>query len=231
MTGMHTVRCGKAEYVPTKIVCVGRNFPNHVKEMGGSVLPAEPVIFIKPNSSVSFDPAEVIIPSSLGLLHHEVELCALMRKCGRDISQKEAESSVFGYAVGIDFTLRERQAAAKKAGEPWTLAKGFDASAVFGKFVPSCDLAEPFTRDITLSINGEPKQRGNMKEMLFAPAEIISFVSRFMTIEEGDVLMCGTPAGVGEVRHHDLIDADIDGLPPIHFRVIRDLPETLPFSV
>ncbi|MFA4875215.1 MAG: fumarylacetoacetate hydrolase family protein [bacterium] len=218
---MKIIRLDSKEYTPSKIICVGKNFPDHVKEMGGSALPGEPVIFLKPNSAIAFNPREVAIPESLGLLHHEVELCILAGRGGRQLTPDEAGSIACGYAVGIDFTLRERQAEAKKAQGPWALAKGFDLSAVFGEFASAGAVNDPLDLDISLSVDGALRQSGSTRDMIFSPGAIISFVSRFMTVEPGDIFMCGTPAGVGEVRDNDEIEAGIDGLPRLHFRVVR----------
>jgi len=208
-------------YEPTKVVCVGRNFPDHVREMGGLASPTEPVIFIKPNSSIVSSPSELFIPQSLGLLHHEVELCALIGRTLVSASEEQAVEAVAGWAVGIDFTLREMQAAAKKAGEPWALAKGFDGSAVFGGFKSPREAPDPLSIELELSIGGKTRQHGDTRAMIFAPAAIISFVSRFMTLERGDIVMCGTPSGVGEVRDNDRILAEAKGLPRLEFLLRR----------
>lgn len=207
---MNIIRCASQEYTPSKIICVGRNFPDHVKEMGGSEMPSEPVIFIKPNSAIVFNPREVKIPKSFGLLHHEVELCLVID-----------DGKIAGYAVGIDFTLRDRQTDAKKQGAPWTIAKGFDGAAVFGEFIKAQDIKDALSLDISLSVNGKVKQKGNTRDMIFHPQRIIEFVSQFMTIETGDILMCGTPSGVGEVHDKDKISANIKGLPRLEFTVRR----------
>lgn len=136
----------------------------------------------------------------------------------------EAAAAIGGFGVGIDFTLRDRQAAAKRTRGPWALAKGFDASAVFGAFVPARDIADPCALQIELTVDGALRQSANTREMLFSPAAILSFVSRFMTVDEGDVVMTGTPAGVGGVRHGDVIEARIEGLPPLTFALLRHRP-------
>lgn len=218
---MEEIICGVDAFVPTKVICVGRNFADHAKEMGGSAPPKEPVIFLKPNSSISFTPESVYIPEELGLLHHEVELCALVGSRGKGLDDDRAKAGIIGYAVGIDFTLRDMQSEAKGRGWPWTISKGFDSSCVMGSFVPSSDVGEIEGRGISLSVNGKSRQEGNVSDMIFKPARIISFVSQFMTVERGDVIMCGTPAGVGEVNDGDRIVAAVEGLPKIDFVVNR----------
>lgn len=218
---MLTVRCNSKNYTPGKIVCIGRNYSDHIKEMGGFDAPAEPAIFLKPNSAIAFCPKEISIPEELGLVHHEVELCFIAGKRGKNISVAEADSFVLGYAVGIDLTLRDMQAAAKKSSGPWALSKGFDGSAIFGEFVESGKISDPCNLRVSLSVNGAVRQDGNTRDMIFKPAEILSYVSRFMTIEEGDIFMCGTPAGVGEIKDEDNIAARVDALPLLEFKVIR----------
>lgn len=212
---MRQIRLGGEAYEPTKVICVGRNFPDHAREMGGTASLSEPIIFIKPNSSVASSPSEIFIPQSLGLLHHEVELCALIGNGGSGLSIEDAQGSIAGWAIGIDFTLRSVQMEAKKVGGPWALAKGFDNAAVMGEFVSAGDDIDPSAFWLSLSVNGHERQRGLARDMVFTPAAIISYVSRFMTLEKGDVIMCGTPSGVGEVRDGDRIAAEAKGLPKL----------------
>ena len=219
---MNTIFCGERRYSPGKIVCVGKNYPSHIREMGGrDEKPPEPTIFLKPKTAIVSGSETVFIPLELGLLHHEVELCFVVGKDGQGVPVDEAPSFIAGYGVGIDFTLRDRQAEAKKVGGPWALAKGFDGSAVFGNFAPAAEVADPCRLAISLSIDGKVRQRGNTVDMIFSPASVLSFASRFMTMEEGDVFMMGTPAGVGEVKHGDVIAAEIEGLPKLTFAVLR----------
>jgi 2-keto-4-pentenoate hydratase/2-oxohepta-3-ene-1,7-dioic acid hydratase in catechol pathway len=209
------------EYFPSKVICVGKNYKAHIAEMGGVEIPSEPTIFIKPNSALSFNPSEVDIPERLGLLHHEVELCFIVRRRLKDATEGEAEAGIAGYAVGIDFTLRDLQSSAKKAGLPWTLSKGFDSSAVVGNFVKAGRAKSVSNSDIFLSIDGVKRQGSNTSQMIFSPHYILSYASRYMTVEEGDIFMCGTPEGVSEVRGGDSIHAEISGLPPLRFTVNR----------
>lgn len=218
---MLAVECGSKKYTPGKIVCIGRNYGDHIKEMGGGALPQEPIIFLKPNSAIAFCPKEIFIPESFGLVHHEVELCFIVGKDGKNIRTAEADSLISGYSVGLDLTLRDMQAKAKKASGPWALSKGFDGSAIFGEFVESGKISDPCNLRVSLSVNGAVRQDGNTRDMIFKPAEILSYVSRFMTIEEGDIFMCGTPAGVGEIKDEDNIAARVDALPLLEFKVIR----------
>lgn len=219
---MKKIVCGDEAYAPSKIICVGRNFHQHAREMGDAGVSAVPIVFFKPNSSISFDPKEVDIPDAFGLLHHEVELSALLVRGGRDFSEEEAQSVIGGYAVGIDLTLRDLQNEAKRGGRPWALAKGFDASAVFGRFLTADEAGDMRDRSLSLSVNGERRQSGRTSLMEFTPARIVAFVSRFITIDDGDVLMCGTPAGVGEILEGDRVFAQVEGLPELDFVVHRN---------
>lgn len=218
---MHSIMMEDVSLVPSKVVCVGKNFPDHVREMGDDCAPLEPVIFLKPNSAIVVQPQEITIPQGLGLLHHEVELCAVIGEGGRDFTQDQAVAALAGFAVGIDLTLRDRQTAAKKAQGPWALAKGFDASAVFGGFVPAEKVGPPHDWPLSLQVNGKVRQQGSTREMLFSPETVVAFVSRFMTFERGDVIMFGTPSGIGAIQDGDRIQACVGMLPKLDFVVHR----------
>jgi len=218
---MNTISFSGRVFTPSKIVCVGKNYDDHIAEMGGAARPHAPAIFIKPNSSLAFNPKELALPKSLGLVHHEVELCCLVGATMRDAAPDVAKKCIAAYAVGLDLTLRDVQAEAKKAGLPWTLAKGFDGAAVIGAFISASDVPDPQALDIALSVNGTVKQQSNTRHMILAPWEILSYASRFMTIEEGDILMCGTPAGVGPLNDGDRIEAMVSGAPPLSFLMKR----------
>lgn len=219
---MKTITFNGRKISPSKVICIGKNYSDHIKEMGGQCNSCEPVIFIKPNSAIAFDADLISIPAALGLLHHEVELVALIDKSLKCATRDEAESAISAYAVGIDFTLRDMQRTAKERGEPWALSKGFDASAALGRFKSANEFSDPCALSIELSVDGAIKQRSNTSEMIYKPAEILSFVSRFMTVEAGDILMCGTPSGVGPVGDGNKIEAMIEGLPALSCVVERN---------
>ncbi|MBU1319466.1 MAG: fumarylacetoacetate hydrolase family protein [candidate division Zixibacteria bacterium] len=218
---MRAITVDKVNITPGKILCVGKNYLAHLREMGGSRPMPEPTIFMKPNSAIVSGANEVAIPAAHGVLHHEVELCFVISRTLSRASEQEAGDSISGWGVGIDFTLRDIQSAAKKAGGPWTISKGFDCAAVFGEFVTTGSDFDPLALDIKLSLNGNIRQSANTGQMIFSPAEVVSFVSRFMTIDAGDLFMTGTPEGVGEVKDGDKIDAEISGLPPLKFAILR----------
>jgi len=210
------------ELVPVFVEVEFLEYRDHVVEMGGKGAPAEPVIFTKPPSAITQSPKEIVVPAGHGLLHHEVELCVILGGSGKRFSPQEAEPLIAGWAVGLDLTLRERQLAAKKKGRPWALAKGFDHSCVLGGFVPAGRLNGSSDFRLSLSVNGKLRQNGSTADMVFRPEAILSFISKFMTLEIGDVLMCGTPAGVAALEDGDRVQASITGLPKLDFLVRRD---------
>lgn len=209
------------EVVPNKVVCVGKNYVAHIREMGGSESAAEPTIFMKPNSAIAPRSDRVTIPREFGLLHHEVELCFTVSGRCKNLGHNEAMEVISGWGIGIDFTLREKQRAAKGAGLPWTISKCFDSAAVFGEFIQPSAPFDPLDLSMTLAVNGETRQSTSTKLMIFRPIPVLCYVSKFMTIEPGDVFMLGTPKGVGEVVDGDCIDAQISSLPSLRFTVER----------
>jgi 2-keto-4-pentenoate hydratase/2-oxohepta-3-ene-1,7-dioic acid hydratase in catechol pathway len=218
---MKTLKLSGREYSPSKVLCVGQNYLKHVQEMGGKEPPKEPVVFLKPNSAIHTGGGDVFLPDSLGLVHHEIELTALIGRGGRNIPQEDATTSVAGYAVGLDLTLRDRQSADRKVGHPWDLAKGFDNAGVYGDFIPAEAIGDVSNRRLTLHLNGELRQDGSTAQMIHSIARQISFVSQFMTLEEGDLFMTGTPEGVGPLHHGDHIRAEIAGLPVLECIINR----------
>jgi len=219
MTGAHVDLGGRP--VPVKkILCAGRNYAAHAAEMG-SVPPAAPFLFLKPLTALHTGGGEISVPAALGLLHHEVELVALLGGGGRNLSPEEGERSIAGYAVGVDLTLREEQERAKRAGGPWALGKGFDHSAPVGGFVPAGGAADPGKMPIRLEVNGRPRHDSNTSFMLFRPGELLAHISRYFTLEEGDLLFTGTPEGVGPLEAGDRVFARAGDLPELHFTVRR----------
>ncbi|MDP6155155.1 MAG: fumarylacetoacetate hydrolase family protein [Candidatus Thermoplasmatota archaeon] len=199
---------------PTKIVCVLRNYLEHAKELNSPV-PEKVKFFLKPPSSLLANEGTVIIPDSVGSLHHEVELAVLIGKRGRFIPEDEVKDHVLAYTIMLDMTARDLQSNAKKAGLPWTEAKGYDTFAPFGPRAYPPGEFDWHDKRIWLDVNGERRQEGNTDEMLFSVERIISEVSEVMTIEPGDIFCTGTPPGVGAVRSGDKITAGIDGMEPL----------------
>lgn len=194
-----------------KIVCVGRNYAEHAKELGNEV-PAEPILFLKPASAMIYSGGKIISPSFSKELHHEIELVLLIGKNIKDCSLEEAESAITGFGVGLDMTARDVQAVLKKEGKPWTLAKCFDTSAVVSDFISKDNYAPDLGEVISLNVNGELRQSEKLNMMIFPPAELVKYISSVMTLEEGDLVFTGTPAGVGKVVKGDKLEGSIEGI-------------------
>jgi 5-carboxymethyl-2-hydroxymuconate isomerase len=202
------------EYIIGKILCIGRNYVDHIKELGNET-PAEPVVFMKPATAVINDGDSVIIPAYSSECHYEAELAVLIGKEGKNIPETEALSHVAGYGVAIDITLRDVQDTLKKKGMPWDIAKGFDSSCPLSDFVPAAQVADPQNLTIRLKLNNEERQNGSTGLMLNPVARIISHLSTIFTLEEGDIILTGTPAGVGRVVSGDRLEAAVDGIASI----------------
>ncbi len=194
-----------------KIFCLGRNYAAHAREMNAET-PESPVVFLKPATALLDNGGAIVIPSLSNELHHEVELVVAIGKGGKQISRQNAMQHVAGYAVGLDMTLRDVQAEAKKKGLPWTIAKGFDTSAPVSKFVERDEVPNPHALAISLTVNGAPRQQSNTSHMIFRIEEIIAFLSSVFTLEEGDLIFTGTPEGVGEVSPGDILEAELESV-------------------
>ncbi|MCK9407717.1 MAG: fumarylacetoacetate hydrolase family protein [Bacteriovoracaceae bacterium] len=206
------------EFRLNNIFCIGKNYADHAKEMGGDV-PKEPVIFLKPTSAVITNGEPIIIPSMSSNVHHEIELTVLLGKGGKNIPLSSAMDHVAGYGVGLDMTMRDRQSDAKKAGNPWTVAKGFDTSAPLSPFISASSIIDPHTLDITLTVNGEIRQQSNTQHMIFRIEVLISYLSSIFTLEEGDIIYTGTPEGVAQVGVGDQLTATIPGVGTIQHTI------------
>jgi len=200
---------GSVEGFPIgKILCIGRNYVDHIKELGNE-MPDRPVIFMKPASSVIGEGEQIVIPPYSSDCHHEAELALLIGTGGKNIAPGEAMACVAGYGVAIDLTLRDVQAEQKKKGLPWEIAKGFDTACPLSSFVPAASVTDPQDLRITLSVNGAPRQDGSTALMIHRMPELISYLSSIFTLEPGDLILTGTPAGVGPVKSGDLVVAEI----------------------
>lgn len=199
------------QFTVGKIVCVGRNYAEHAKELGNEVS-EKPVIFLKPASALIHSGEKIIHPTFSKDMHHEVELVLLIGKTVKNANKTEAEDAIIGYGVGLDMTLRDVQNELKKKGQPWTIAKCFDTSAVVSDFILKSDYKLSLDEEISLSVNGQIRQKEKLSKMLFRPAEIIEYISSLMTLEEGDLVFTGTPAGVGKVEVGDKLVGEVDGV-------------------
>ncbi|XP_006901978.1 PREDICTED: acylpyruvase FAHD1, mitochondrial [Elephantulus edwardii] len=202
------------------IVCVGRNYAEHAREMQ-SATPSEPLLFLKPSSAYAPEGSPILMPAYSRELHHELELGVVLGRRGRAVPQASAMDYVAGYALCLDMTARDVQAECKKKGLPWTLAKGFTASCPVSAFVPKDKVPDPHKLRLWLKVNGELRQEGETSSMIFSIPYIISYISKIMTLEEGDLILTGTPEGVGPVNVNDEIQAGIDGLVTMRFKVER----------
>jgi len=202
------------EYIIGKILCIGQNYVDHIKELGNET-PAAPVVFMKPATAVIGDGDSVVIPAYSSNCHYEAELAVLIGEEGKDIPEARALSYVAGYGVAIDMTLRDVQETLRKKGLPWDIAKGFDSSCPLSDFVPAAQVADPQQLTIRLKLNNEERQNGFTGLMINPVARIISYLSTIFTLEEGDIILTGTPAGVGRVISGDRLEAAVDGIASI----------------
>lgn len=194
-----------------KIVCVGRNYAEHIQELGHQEH-EKPVIFLKTTSSVIYDGDEIICPSYSENMHHETELVLLIGKNIKDADDKIAEDAIVGYGIGLDMTLRDVQAELKRKGDPWTIAKCFDTSTALSEFVKKSDYHLTLDEIISLKVNGEYRQKDQLNKMLHKPIEIVKYISSLMSLEPGDLIFTGTPKGVSKVVSGDKLVADLDDI-------------------
>ncbi len=216
---MKTITLKNKEYNIGKIVCVGRNYAAHAEELGNEI-PEFPLIFLKPYSSLIFSGENIIHPDYGNELHHEVELVLLIGKTVKNADFETAKSAIAGYTVGLDMTLRDVQNKLKAKGHPWTLAKCFDTSAVISNFISADDYTLTLNETISLSVNGVERQNSELNMMLFKPIETVVYISKTMTLEEGDLIFTGTPEGVNQVVKGDKITAYIENIAELSTVVI-----------
>jgi len=194
-----------------KIICIGRNYADHARELGNQV-PAEPVVFLKPQSAILSHKHPFYIPEWTQDVHHEIELVVKINRLGKTISESHASRYYDEVGLGIDFTARDIQTQLKAKGHPWERAKAFDGSAVVGQFMKLTDLGKE-VQDLQFQLTNRDQvvQEGHTKDMLFSVDRLISEVSKFMTLKVGDLLFTGTPAGVAAVRPQDRLVGTLEG--------------------
>ena len=215
---MHHIKLGQQNIGVGKIVCIGRNYVEHIKELGHAV-PDKPVIFIKPASSIVFDGGFVIIPDYSSDCHHEVELAVLIGSTAKHVSVETALDHIAGYGVALDLTLRDVQSTQKEKGLPWEIAKCFDTSCPLSEFIPADRIVDPQNLQIELLVNGELRQSGSTSQMMRPVAELIAAASAYFTLEKGDVLLTGTPHGVGRIVSGDRLEATIESVGELRVQV------------
>ena len=202
-----------------RIYCVGRNYAAHAREMGHDPDREPPFFFLKPADAIVPSDSRVPYPPLTRDLQYEIELVAAIGKGGADIPAAQALDHVYGYCVGIDMTRRDLQGEAKKLGRPWDWGKGFDNSAPMGAIRKASDIGHPAEGRIWLAVDGEMKQDGNLNELIWPMPEIIAFASRSMRLEPGDLIMTGTPAGVGPVKAGQNITGGVDDVGEIKLAI------------
>lgn len=201
-----------------KIIAIGRNYAAHAKELNNPV-PEKPVIFLKPDTALLKDNKAFYIPDFSSDIHYELEVVLKICKEGKHISEKFAAKYYEEVGLGIDFTARDIQAEHKSKGLPWELAKAFDQSAAVSNFIPKTELADLYSSNFKLQINGETRQDGNTRNMLFSFEQIIAFVSKYITLKKGDLIFTGTPEGVGQVKAGDKLEAWLENQQLLSFEI------------
>jgi 5-carboxymethyl-2-hydroxymuconate isomerase len=197
------------EIVIGKIVCVGRNYAEHAHELGHEIQ-EKPVVFLKPASAVIYSGDKIVCPLFSKNMHHETELVLLIGETIKDANLEISERAITAYGIGLDMTLRDVQNELKKKGDPWTISKCFDTSAVLSDFVEKSLHKLTLNETISLKINGEIRQKEQLNKMLHKPAEIVQYISSLMMLEAGDLIFTGTPKGVSKVESGDKLEAELD---------------------
>ena len=213
----------EARFPLRRIFCVGRNYAEHAREMGHDPDRDPPFFFTKP-ADAAYDAPErggvrIAYPPATEDLHFEIELSVAVGRGGSDIAEADAPAHVFGHAVAIDLTRRDLQAVAKKMGRPWDMSKGFDLSAPHGAIVPVADWNSPTAGRIWLECDGARKQDADLAEMIWPVSSIIATLSKFVRLEPGDLIMTGTPAGVGAVASGQTLRGGVAGLPGVEVHI------------
>jgi len=206
---------GSAEVFPVRrIWCVGRNYIEHIREMGQDER-APPFFFAKPADAIVHDGGTVSYPPLTKDMHHEVELVVALKSGGRNIPVAKANDTIYGYAVGIDLTRRDLQIASREVKRPWEIGKAFDGSAPCGPLMPAAKIGHPTKGKITLKVNGQIRQDGDLNQMIWNVPETIWKLSEMVELAAGDIIMTGTPAGVGQLVVGDKVECEVEGLAPL----------------
>lgn len=190
---------------PSKILCVGRNYVEHARELGNEI-PKVPLIFMKPPSSIIWNGGTILLPPQSTQVEHEAELVVVIGRRARNVTAEDAKQYIFGYTIGNDVTARDLQ----KTDGQWTRAKGFDTFCSFGPWIDT--EFDPSDAVVTCRVNGQMRQMASTRDMVFNVGTLIAYISSVMTLEPGDLIFTGTPAGVGELKDSDVVDVEIEGL-------------------
>lgn len=211
---------GGGSFPVRRVFCVGRNYAEHAREMGGDPTREEPFFFTKPADALLINGADMPYPSKTADLHHEMELVVAIGTGGKDIPEGEALSHVYGYAAGLDMTRRDLQNTAKKTGRPWDMAKGFDLSGPIGEIVPASQAGHPAAGKIALTVNGTVRQTSDLAKQIWNVEETISYLSGLVELKPGDLIFTGTPEGVAAVGKGDVLEGEIAGVGTVRTRIV-----------
>jgi fumarylpyruvate hydrolase len=214
------IRGSKHLFPVRRVYCVGRNYAEHAIEMGHDPNKEPPFFFQKNPDNIVPGGGQFPYPSATSDVHHEIELIVALSKGGENIPVEKALDHVFGYAVGLDMTRRDLQGEAKKMGRPWEVGKAFESSAPSGDIVPASEVAHPQSGAIWLRVNGVERQRGDLNQMIWKVPEAVAYLSGLFRLAPGDVIMTGTPAGVGAVKRGDEMHGHIDGIGDLKVKVV-----------
>lgn len=217
------IYCSNEKFKVNNIFCIGKNYLDHIKEFGQTEAPEKPVIFLKPNSAILSDGSQISVPEINGKkisdnVHYETEMVVAIGKDGLNIHEENVNDYIFGYGIGLDLTLRDVQAEAKKAGLPWGTAKGFYGSAPVSDIIPKAFIENPMELDIEFKLNNIRKQFSNTKLMILNIYKLISHISTVFGIAKGDLIFTGTPEGVGELSAGDELHARLSELVELKVR-------------
>ncbi|WP_158744616.1 fumarylacetoacetate hydrolase family protein [Acidisphaera sp. L21] len=202
---------GGGTFPVRRIFCVGRNYAAHAREMGHDPDREAPFFFTKPADALITGGADMPYPTMTSDLHHEMEQVVAIGKGGSHIAESEAMSHVWGYGCGLDMTRRDMQAEAKKLGRPWDMAKGFDKSAPISDLVPAFDI-DPGKGHIELKVNGKIRQTSDLNMLIWSVPEVISYLSKLVELQPGDLIFTGTPEGVAACVKGDVLEGSLDGV-------------------
>jgi fumarylpyruvate hydrolase len=212
---------GTSDVFPVnRIFCVGRNYADHVREMGGNPEREAPVFFMKPGAAVLSDGKDFPYPGHSQDVHYEVELVVAVKEGGGNISPQEALSHVYGYAIGLDMTRRDLQQDARKKGQPWEVGKSFDYSAPCSKIAPAEKIGHPSKGAIWLDLNGKRVQNSDISQLIWSVSEVIATLSTYFQLTAGDLIFTGTPSGVGPVRRGDALHGAVENVSELTVRVV-----------